>query len=143
MGIQRFSLQEREAIKHAIQAAENKTSGEIRVFVEEHCKEDTLDRASYHFERLGMHKTSLRNGVLIYLATADHKFAIIGDAGINTVTGSDFWNLAKEEMLIHFKQNNLAQGIITGIHKVGDALKKHFPYSDNDKNELPDDIAHA
>jgi uncharacterized membrane protein len=141
MGIKLFSEQEQEQIKLAIKEAENQTSGEIRIFIEEHCNEDVLDRAAFHFKQLDMHKTDLRNGVLIYLATADRKFAIIGDAGINKVTGSDFWDEAKNKMLAHFKENNLTAGLIDGIHMVGEALKKHFPYNSNDKNELPDDIA--
>jgi uncharacterized membrane protein len=44
-------------------------------------------------------------------------------------------------MLNHFKYGNLVEGIVTGIKKAGEQLKKYFPYAANDKNELPDDIA--
>src|SRR6478609_4986122 len=78
-----FNDDEQLLIKQAVQAAEKNTSGEIRVCVEKTCSEDVLDRAAKYFSQLDMHKTKLRNGVLIYLATVDRKFAIIGDAGIN------------------------------------------------------------
>ena len=136
-----FSEEEQNLLKRTIEEAERQTSGEIRIFIEEHCNEDVLDRAAFQFEKLEMHKTELRNGVLIYLATADRKFAIIGDAGINQLTGSDFWDETKNQMLGHFKENNLIAGLIKGIQMVGDAMKKHFPYTDGDKNELPNDIA--
>lgn len=141
MGIKRFSIQEQEDIKLAIQKAEHRTSGEIRVFVEDTCKGDVLDRAAFQFKRLDMHKTALRNGVLIYLSTEDHQFAIIGDAGVHTKTGTDFWDSTKDEMLTHFKKGDLCQGLITGIRLAGEKLKQHFPYTENDRNELPDEIA--
>jgi uncharacterized membrane protein len=58
--------------------------------VEKNCKAEVLDRAAYVFEKLKMHQTQLRNGVLFYLAIEDRKFAILGDAGINARVPSDF-----------------------------------------------------
>jgi uncharacterized membrane protein len=88
-----------------------------------------------------MHKTKLRNGVLIYLATVDRKFAIIGDAGINSVVPGDFWDDTKEKMLEQFKYGNLVEGIIIGVNMAGLQLQKYFPYADGDSNELSNDIA--
>jgi uncharacterized membrane protein len=87
-----------------------------------------------------MHKTLERNGVLIYLAIDDHKFAIIGDAGINSIVGADFWNETKEIMLNAFKKDQLIEGVILGIDRAGKALQKYFPYTKEDTNELSDDI---
>lgn len=136
-----FTEEEQQQIQKAVAAAEKNTSGEIRVCVEKTCSDNTLDRAAKYFSQLGMDKTKLRNGVLIYVATVDRKFAIIGDAGINQVVPSDFWDSTKEDMLSHFKYGNLLEGIITGIAKAGEQLKKYFPHTLDDKNELPDDIA--
>lgn len=136
-----FTEEEQQQIQKAVAAAEKNTSGEIRVCVEKTCSDNTLDRAAKYFSQLGMDKTKLRNGVLIYVATVDRKFAIIGDAGINGVVPADFWDSTKEDMLSHFKYGNLLEGIITGIAKAGEQLKKYFPHMLDDKNELPDDIA--
>ncbi|MFO7829685.1 MAG: TPM domain-containing protein, partial [Bacteroidales bacterium] len=81
-----FSTEQKKQITDAIKEAELNTSGEIRVHIEMDCKEDVLDRAAFMFEKLAMHKTELRNGVLFYLSIKDRKFAILGDAGINAVT---------------------------------------------------------
>ena len=78
-----FTPAEKEAIVDAIREAEKNTSGEIRVHIENHAKKATLDRAAQVFADLKMHKTALRNGVLVYVALEDHKLAILGDAGIN------------------------------------------------------------
>ncbi len=137
-----FNSEEQEEIKLAIQSAEFQTSGEIRVFVEDKCKEkNVLDRAVQQFANLKMHETVLRNGVLIYLAIEDRKFAIIGDSGINEKVADDFWESTKDIMQSHFKKSEMAEGLKQGIAKVGEQLKTLFPYDKDDKNELPDEIA--
>ncbi len=135
-----FSSDEQKRISEAIEIAEKVTSGEIRICVEKTCSEDVLDRAANYFAKLGMDKTALRNGVLIYMATDDHKFAIIGDAGINQVVPANFWDIAKDQMLGHFKSGQLAEGIITGIRLAGEQLATFFPCLDDDKDELSNDI---
>lgn len=136
-----FSEKEQELISNAIESAERFTSGEIRVCVEKTCSEDVLDRAANYFKDLGMDKTKLRNGVLIYLATEDHKFAIIGDAGINKVVPTNFWDSTKDTMLDYFKDGDLAAGIVAGIKIAGEQLKTYFPYVVGDANELPNEIS--
>ncbi len=136
-----FTEQEQQQIRKAIESAEKNTSGEIRICVEKTCSEEVLNRAVTYFKQLNMHKTKLRNGVLIYLSTVDRKFAIIGDAGINKVVPQNFWDTTKETMLSQFKYGNLTEGISVGIKMAGEQLQKYFPSMDTDLNELPDDIA--
>ncbi len=136
-----FNDDEQLRIKKAIEGAEKHTSGQLRVCIEKTCSEDVLDRAAKYFNKLDMHKTHLRNGVLIYVAVEDKKFAIIGDAGINKAVPENFWDDTKEDMLEHFKAGNLVEGIVTGLEIAGDHLQKYFPHTRDDDNELPDDIA--
>ena len=93
------------------------------------------------FEKLGMHNTELRNGVLFYLAVEDKKFAILGDKGINEAVPSDFWNIVKNLMIEEFKKEEFTVGLCQGIELAGDKLKNHFPYQKEDKNELSNDIS--
>ncbi len=125
----------------AIRQAELDTSGEIRVHIETTCPGDVLERASRLFEKLDMHKTQLRNGILIYLAIRNRKFAIIGDMGINTVVPDNFWDNIESEMLNQFRDNRFTEGLIKAIEMAGSQMKKHFPYATNDINELPDEIS--
>jgi uncharacterized membrane protein len=136
-----FNSDQKNLIRQAIRDAELDTSGEIRVHIERRCKGDVLDRGAYLFDRLGMHRTAKRNGVLFYLAIDDHKFAILGDAGINAVTPEDFWDIIKEKMKEEFQEGRFAEGLEWGIREAGEKLKEHFPYEDDDTNELPDDIS--
>jgi len=135
-----FSDNDRARIKEAVGRAERMTSGEIRVFVEDQTSDSPLDRAAYVFNELGMDKTEARNGVLIYLAFVDKKFAVIGDAGIHKNVGDDFWDEIRATMHHHFTQGNLTDGIVGAIEAAGKALATHFPFQKSDVNELPDDM---
>jgi len=142
MGVQKyFTEQNKLQITNAIRVAETNTSGEIRVHIEDNCKGDVLDRAAYIFEKLEMHKTELRNGVLFYLAVKDHKFAILGDAGINQKVADDFWESTKEVVLAKLKEGLYAEGLSDGIIRAGEELKANFPYQADDMNELSDEIS--
>ena len=142
MNVQKYFTEENKLqIINAISVAETNTSGEIRIHVEKYCKTNVLDRAAYIFEKLEMHKTKLRNGVLFYLAVEDHQFAILGDAGINQKVPDDFWETTKELVLSKFKEGNLTEGLTSGILMAGEQLKAHFPYLKNDVDELSNEIS--
>jgi uncharacterized membrane protein len=136
-----FTAAEREQILHAVKEAEAQTSGEIRVHIDTACKGDVMDETAYWFAQMGMHKTALRNGVLIYLAPNEKKFAIIGDQGINQVVAPDFWDKVKELMQARFREGQFAAGLTEGIKLAGEQLKANFPHQQDDKNELPDTIS--
>jgi len=136
-----FTKEEKEDITFAIKNAELDTSGEIRVHIENTCKGDARDQAAYLFNKLEMHKTELRNGVLFYLAVKNRKFAILGDMGINHKVPENFWDNIRDTMLDHFRENKFADGLVEGITMAGKQLKEHFPYQSDDVNELPDEIS--
>jgi uncharacterized membrane protein len=100
-----------------------------------------MDHAAFIFKELKMHATEQRNAILFYIAINDHKFAVIGDAGIHAKVGDDFWEKVKNEMSSHFKEGSLALGLSKGIEKAGMELKNYFPYLTNDKNELDNEIS--
>lgn len=138
-----FSPEDEQRIIEAIQAAEQQTSGEIRVHLEDNPKRPALEEAQRVFRRLGMHRTKERNGVLILLAPEKHEFAIIGDQGINAVVSTDFWAEERDLMQVYFRRQAFAEGLVLAIQQVGAKLKQHFPYQDDDENELPDDISYG
>ena len=102
---------------------------------------DVLGRAKEVFEQLGMAKTALHDGVLIYLAIKDRKFAIIGDSGIDQVVPEGFWDDTKEKMQALFKESRFADGVCLGIELSGEHLAQYFPYASGDVNELSNDIS--
>lgn len=137
-----FTLKEKAAILAAIKEAEQRTSGEVRLFVESKCHYvDALDRAKEVFAQLKMEQTADRNASLVYIAVNDRQAAIYGDEGIHQKVGQKYWENEIRKMLLYFQNQHLADGIVQCIKDIGDALHYYFPYDrDTDKNELPDDI---
>jgi len=131
-----INKEENDLIVSAIQKAEQQTSGEIRVHIDKKCSSDPVKRAVHVFEKLGMHNTALRNGVLIYVSFNDRKLAIIGDQGIDAVVPADFWVSTKNQMIHCFKENRFADGIIAAIAEAGMQLKSFFPHMENDEKRI-------
>ncbi len=138
-----FTEEKKAALRRTIEVAELATSGEIRVHLEDTCKKNLFDRAVDIFARLDMHKTALRNGVLFYVAVADHKFVVIGDAGINAKVPENFWNEIRETVLACFKEEKITEGLMEGIRLAGEQLATHFPRLEGDINELSNEISYG
>ena len=136
-----LSSEEEQRIIQTIREVEGTTSGEIRVHLEPSCTIPIVDRAYEVFHYLKMDLTQARNGVLIYVAVEDQKFAIYGDVGIDKVVPNDFWESTKEIILKHFKQGDFTKGLIEGIQLAGKELQAYFPWEANDTNELPNEIS--
>jgi uncharacterized membrane protein len=136
-----FSVADQNRIIESIRLAELATSGEIRVHIEEHCPGDPIERAKEMFFSLNMNETEQQNGVLIYLALLDKKFAILGDKGIHALVHDSFWQSEKDLMKSYFVKSDYTEGLVQAIEKVGEKLKVNFPYQKDDTNELSNDIS--
>jgi uncharacterized membrane protein len=130
-----------DRIVAAIRAAEAKSSGEIRVYIQRgELDGDALVAAQAKFTRFGMEKTRERNGILIFVAPRARKFAVIGDEGIHARCGVEFWNRVVEAMRAHFLNSNFTDALVEAIEEAGRLLARHFPKTATARNELPDDI---
>ena len=136
-----LTAEEEQRIVEAIIEAENQTSGEIRVHLEKAVEKDPIQRAQEVFFFLGMDGTQNQNGILFYVAVDDHRFAVIGDKGIDAVVPDDFWESIKDEVITEFKSGKYARGLVQGILHAGEKLKEFFPVEESDQNELPDSIS--
>ncbi|QLG45877.1 TPM domain-containing protein [Costertonia aggregata] len=136
-----LTQEEEQEIVGAILEAEKNTSGEIRVHIEAHTELDHYERTRELFHYLKMDNTKDENGVLIYIAVHDKKFAIHGDKGIDKVVPENFWNATKDTIQRYFKEGEFKQGIIEGVLKTGKELEDHFPWKHNDENELSNEIS--
>ena len=136
-----LTASEEQAVIEAIRLAELNTSGEIRIHLEKTAHGDATNRALEVFYALKMDNTKLQNAVLIYVAVKDRTFVIYGDKGKNDVVPVNFWDSTKNVMQSHFKLGNFKDGLVEGILKSGEQLKKYFPHSDLDTNELTNNIS--
>jgi uncharacterized membrane protein len=130
-----------ERIERAIAAAERLTSGEIRVSVARMFWGDIERAARRAFERLRMHETRERNGVLFFIVPSRRTFYVLGDSGIHARVGEDFWHAVAAVMAMHFQRGNYTEGLLRGIANLAERLAEHFPHQGaGDRNELPDEI---
>lgn len=136
-----FTAEQKAMMVRAIQQAEKDTSGEIRIHFDNHSGKNVLDRAAQVFADLKMHKTALRNGVLVYVALEDHRLAILGDAGINAKVPENFWDEIKNNMVVKFKAGQICEGVCEAVIAAGTQLKTFFPCRSDDTNELSDEIS--
>jgi uncharacterized membrane protein len=138
-----LSSAEEAAVVAAIAAAECETSGEIRVHLEKKCAPDqAYQEAVRWFEKLNMHRTESRNGILFFLAPDSHAFAVVGDQGIHEKVGPEFWDRVRDAALAHFREGQLGQGLVAGIESCGEQLHHHFPYDEQtDRDELSNEIS--
>ena len=128
-------------IVKAIKAAESKTSGEIRVYVQRgFLKDDPVVAAQRNFQDLGMRKTRERNAVLIFVAPRAQKFAVIGDEGVHQKCGAEFWQKLVDAMRDHFQKENFTEALVKAIEDTGQLLARYFPRTPGDRDELPNTV---
>ena len=130
-----------DAIARAVTEAESQTSAEIRVHLDHRCPGDPMARAIQVFERLGMHRTADKSGVLIYAAIAAHKLAVIGDEGIHSRVGVDYWRALVEAVVAHLASERTRDGFVHAVGEVGVVLARHFPRRPDDRDELDNTVS--
>ncbi len=138
-----FKVKEEHRILKSVRQAESVCSGEIRVFVEDKCPETVERRTIEVFKNLKMFNTQQRNGVLIYIALTDKKFAVFGDEGIHQHLGFHFWRTEAAYLRDFFEQDMMVDGLCHVIKHLGDVMQPLFPHQNNDANELPDEIVYG
>jgi uncharacterized membrane protein len=89
--------------------------------------DDAVATAQKEFLRLGLDKSSEKNGVLIFVAPRSKKFAVIGDEAVHAKCGDTFWRELAEAMSSYFRKGDFSGGIAHGVQKAGDLLAAHFP----------------
>ena len=135
-----FSKFDSDRIVAAIAAAEEKSSGEVRVHVTRRAPKNLEERAMRRFHLLGMSKTAERNGVLIYIAPRARQFRILGDAAIHEKCGASFWTEVAAAMEASFRKGDFTEGVVLGVERVGKVLGRHFPRKSGGRNELSNAI---
>jgi len=129
-------------IVKAIGDAEQQTSGEIRVHVQPRVTgADIRSTGERTFERLGMTKTALRNGVLLFIASEENQFVILGDKGVDDKVPAGFWDDIAAQLTIRFKNGEFTEGIVDAVTAVGEHLKAFFPRAADDVDELSNEIS--
>lgn len=136
-----LKLIDQERVRRAIEQAEARTSGEVRVSVAPVFWGHVESAAQKAFSRMGMDRTKDRNGVLFFVVPARRRFVVLGDAGIHAKVGQEFWDDVASTVSDHFRKSQFTDGLVAGIERVGERLAEHFPFDvRRDVNELPNEI---
>ena len=137
-----LSLDEERRVTAEIRRFETRSSGEIVVHLCGRCRTGAIVHdAAETFARLGLSQTRDRNAVLFFIAVRDHRFAVLGDRGIDERVPPGFWDEVVGRVERHFGQGRFGDGLVAGIDLAGEALARYFPPKPDDRNELPDAIS--
>ncbi len=136
--------QQMASLVEAIQSAENHSTGEIRIHIDSNTEtndaKENANKAFEVFKTLGMNKTVERNAVLFHVNFENHYLTIIGDEGIHKKVRQNFWDQLHDKTTSAFGENLFYDGLKNAVLETGQELKKHFPFSGENPNELPDEI---
>lgn len=137
-----LTTDEQQRIVSAIAEAEHQTSGEICVHVTPRCWGNVMTTAQKKFNQLKLYETERRNAVLIFIAYKSHKFAILGDQGINELVPDDFWKDTLTLLGKKLKAGETCNGLCETILQIGNKLTHYFPAVKDDINELSNEITY-
>lgn len=96
--------------------------------------------AELHFMAHGIHLTTERTGVLIYVSMMPRRIEVLADDGIHGKVDPATWDKTVAQIVSHARDGRLADGLIAAIRSTGDVLAQHFPRRPDDRNELPDRV---
>lgn len=133
------------SIEKKISEIEEETSGEIKLCIKvtRGIYEDDLsprEIAIHEFQKLGMHNTKDRTGILIFILFDERKFEVIADEGIYNIIPDEEWDIVKNMIVKNFQEQNYLNGILEVIDEMGSILIKEFPGGDENPNELSNEV---
>lgn len=128
------------SLVEAIQSAEQHSTGEIRVHIDATTDDHIAEKAFNVFKELCKDKTAEKNAVLFHVNFEKKYLTIIGDTGIHKKVHQSYWDRLHDFITSEFAKGHFYQGLKSGILETGLELKKHFPTTGKNHNELPDEI---
>ncbi len=128
------------AVEAAIRVAEERTSGEIRVFISRQSPSNPEREARRQFGILEMTRTPLRNGVLLYFAPANRAFAVADDESLAFRIGTALTETVRAAMEPAWTEGRFHEAVLAAVDAAGVELSRHFPRSRIDRDDLPNHV---
>lgn len=128
------------SLVEAIQTAEDHSTGEIRIHIDSTTEGNNAEIAFEVFKKLCKDQTAERNAVLFHVNFEQHYLTIIGDAGIHAKVHQSFWDRMHDKITQEFAKGNYFEGLKNAVLETGFELKKYFPITGKNPNELPNEI---
>lgn len=103
--------------------------------------EDAAHRAALaQFMAHGVHLTSARTGVLIYVSLLPRRIEILADSGIHAKLDQAIWDQAVAQLAARARTGPLVEALAHAIRDLGALLAVHFPRPRDATNELPNRV---
>jgi len=112
-----------------------------RLFTSErHARETAEEQAFQEFYGAQLHETEAKTGVLLFVSLLEHRVVVLADEGIASKVEAEQWSEVDRTILRGIREDSLEEGLVAGIRIAGDRLAEHFPWTDGDRNEVPDRV---
>lgn len=102
---------------------------------------ETAARAT--FVEKGVHATTGRTGVLVYISLLEHEAAVIYDLGVETLATTDGWRLVVEEIEEAVRRGEDGVALATLVRALGDVLAPELVRSADDVDELANEVCES
>jgi len=99
---------------------------------------ETAARAT--FLEKGVHRTTGRTGILVYISLLEHEAAVIPDFGIETLATTEGWRLLVEEIEEAVRRGEDGAIIAALLRELGDLLAPTLVRSAEDVDELSNEV---
>jgi putative membrane protein len=101
----------------------------------------TRQRAENAFLEEEVFNTRHRTGIMIFISFLEHEVIVMSDRGISKVVEQKEWDRIVADLIAHIREGRLVDGLEAAIKRCGEILlEKGFHKSDDDINELRDDL---
>ena len=107
----------------------------------DYLEQATRQKAETAFLEEEVFNTRHRTGIMIFISFFEHEVIVMADRGISKVVDQAMWDLIVSDIVREIRAGNVVDGLIAGITRCGEILlEKGFHKSDDDVNELRDDL---
>ena len=93
------------------------------------------------FVEKGVHATTGRTGVLLYISLLEHEAAVIHDLGIETLATTEGWRLAVDEIEEAVRRGDDGVTVAALVRALGDVLSPALVRSADDVDELANEVS--
>lgn len=97
-------------------------------------------RAFQLFAERGLHGTSGRTALLIFVSELEHRVVLLGDQTIHAELGQTGWDEQVQLLLKHIRAGQARAGLLAVLEQLAPHLEAVAPRRENDVNELPDAV---
>lgn len=113
----------------------------LRLFLRrDEVAEETRQRARELFVEQGVHNTTGRNGVLLFVSLLERRIEVLADTGIHAVAPEGFWDEVVVGLGKAIRQGSVADGLVQSIERCGALMAEHFPGDGRPSNELANEV---